>query len=82
MSNKLSFPVVDHVHYWDPKKLRYGWLKELPIHLQNLHTIEDYKRVTAGIEIDTMVFVQADCDDDDAIREVISISYTCNVTFR
>jgi hypothetical protein len=68
-SDPLPFSVVDsHVHYWDPERLRYGWLRGLPI--SELHTIEDYKKATTGISIDTIVFVQADCADDDAIREV------------
>ncbi len=54
--------VVDtHLHVWDPGKLKYSWLEEIP-QLNKPHLLSDYRQATKGIPIERMVFVQCECD--------------------
>jgi L-fuconolactonase len=51
-----------HVHFWDPGRLHYDWL---PDELRRPFLPEDY-----GGGADALVFVQADCRDDEGRAEV------------
>ena len=62
--------VVDsHVHVWDPSMLRYPWLDGLPA-LDRPFLASDYSTATAGIVVDGMILVEANCLPDQAAREV------------
>jgi L-fuconolactonase len=55
-----EFPIVDaHVHIYDPRRLSYPWMAPFPT-LGGPHLPEDYDRLTAGVDIEAMVFVEAD----------------------
>ena len=57
-----SFPIVDtHLHIWDPKRLRYPWLAEVPF-LNKPYLIDGYREACGEIEVEKMVFVQAEAD--------------------
>jgi L-fuconolactonase len=55
-----------HIHFWDPARLHYAWLEEIPaLHRPFLPT---------EVEAEGFVFVQADCRDDEAWAEVEWVS--------
>jgi L-fuconolactonase len=62
-------PIVDsHIHFWDPQHLSYGWLPNLPaIHRPFLPT--DLARAAAGVDLQGIVFVEADIDPDHRLAE-------------
>ncbi len=49
-----------HVHFWDPSVLRYPWLDALPT-LDRPFLPAGYANATAGVPIDTMILVEANC---------------------
>ena len=58
----IQFPIVDtHLHLWDPNYLSYPWLAEIPL-LNQPYLLEDYKRATGPVQVERMVFVQAEVD--------------------
>jgi L-fuconolactonase len=60
--------IVDaHVHFWDPAARRYAWLDGQPA-LQRRFGPDDYD--AGGHDVAGMIFVQADCRDDEALDEV------------
>jgi L-fuconolactonase len=63
-------PVVDsHVHFWDPERISYPWLTEVPA-IAQAHT-PDQLAAEAGSETPPeLVFVQAGCADDRFLDEV------------
>lgn len=61
--------IVDsHVHFWEPSRLRYIWLDDLPP--LNRPYLPDHIP-TAGTDwtIDALVFVQADCAAEQGLQE-------------
>lgn len=55
-------PVIDtHVHFWDPGRLSYPWLLDLPS-LNRPHLPADYEQVTDGIPVEGLVFIQCEAD--------------------
>ena len=62
--------IVDaHVHFWDPSLLRYPWLDGLPA-LDRPFLPASYASATAGIPIDTMILVEANCLPPQTLGEV------------
>jgi len=62
--------VVDaHVHFWDPSVLRYPWIVGLPA-LDRPFLPAAYASATAGIPIDTMILVEANCLPHQTLGEV------------
>jgi L-fuconolactonase len=56
------FPIVDaHLHVWDINRLRYPWLESVPL-LNRSYLLDDYRQACGEIQIEKMVFVQAECD--------------------
>ena len=56
-----SLGIVDaHVHFWDPSVLRYPWLDGLPA-LDRPFLPVAYASAIAGIPIDAMILVEANC---------------------
>ena len=57
-----DFPIVDtHLHVWDPGKLRYPWLDDIPF-LNKPFLLEEYARLCEPVQVGKMVFIQAECD--------------------
>jgi len=55
-----NFPIIDsHVHIYDPGYLNYHWIKHVP-QLDKPHLTTDFTRLTAGVEVDKIVFVEVD----------------------
>lgn len=66
--------VVDsHVHFWDPRYLRYPWLSELPP-LNRVCLPEHIPTQGPGWTIDALVFVQADCAPEQGLAEADWVS--------
>lgn len=62
-------PIIDaHVHFWDPARLEYPWLRNSPIGTAKLPA--DYWKGTAGFKVEQVVFVQAECRRDQTQAEV------------
>ena len=58
----IDFPIVDtHLHVWDPGLLRYPWLDDIPL-LNKTRLPADYKRACGPVEVEKMVFIQAEAD--------------------
>lgn len=62
--------IIDsHVHFWNPDVLSYEWLGEVP-GIGDSHLPEDYRKAIGGLEVEALVFVEADCRPDQALEEV------------
>lgn len=59
-----------HVHLWDTERLAYPWLRALPS-LQRRFDVGDYAKATEGWRVDQLVFVQGECQPDQALDEVV-----------
>ena len=58
----IDFPIVDtHLHVWDPGRLRYPWLADIPP-LNRPFQPADYGRACGPVRVEKMVFVQAECE--------------------
>ena len=58
----LDFPIIDtHLHVWDPQRLRYPWLDDIPL-LNKPYLLEDYDRACGPVAVEKMVFLQAEAD--------------------
>ena len=58
-----------HVHFWDPRRLRYAWLDELPA-LNHACLPDDLPAQGPGWTVETLIFVQADCLPEQGLAEV------------
>lgn len=63
--------IDSHVHIWDPAVLEYGWLADSP-GLNRQFLPPDLPHTQANTQ--AAVFVQADCRDDQALKEVDWVS--------
>jgi predicted TIM-barrel fold metal-dependent hydrolase len=62
--------IVDtHVHFWDPRALRYPWLEQIPV-LAHPFLPDDYVETTAGLPIEKMILVECDCERSESAREL------------
>lgn len=65
----MTFPIVDsHIHFWDPDRLDYGWLANIP-HINRAYLPVDLMRQAGEQELQGIVFVQADCAPEQGMRE-------------
>lgn len=55
-----------HLHLWDPARLSYPWLAQVPA-IAGRHALEEWREV-AG-DADRAVFVQADCLPEQSVAE-------------
>jgi L-fuconolactonase len=57
-----DFSVVDtHLHIWDIKALHYPWLEHVPF-LNRSFIVKDYQKACGDVDVEKMVFVQAEAD--------------------
>jgi len=57
-----DFPIVDtHLHVWDPENLSYPWLDDVPL-LNKSYLLPDYDHACGPVQVERMVFVQAEAD--------------------
>src|ERR1041384_4298565 len=65
--------IVDaHVHFWDPGTLHYPWLDEIPA-LERAFLPADYRAAAGNVAVSKLLFVEANCRPDEALREVAMI---------
>lgn len=58
----IDFGIVDtHLHVWDPGRLRYPWLAEVPF-LNRPYLLDEYRKACGPVMVEKMVFVQAETD--------------------
>ncbi len=56
----MTSPIIDsHVHFWDPGRMEYPWLESLPP-LHRPHLPSDFQAASSGVEVESVVFVQAE----------------------
>ena len=61
--------VVDsHIHFWDPARLSYPWLAGAPA-IAGTHLPADLLAQTAGYDLQTIIFMEADCAPADRLAE-------------
>lgn len=65
-SNSL---IDTHVHFWDPRMLRYAWLDNIPA-LNRPFLVDDFRRATASLPLQGWVFVQAECSPEQGLAEL------------
>ena len=59
----MSLKIIDsHIHFWDPALFRYSWMKDAPELNKKFNHI-DFNRHSNGINIEKLVFVQAELFD-------------------
>ncbi len=64
-----DFAIVDtHVHLYDPRRLSYPWMKQTPV-LDRPYLTDDFVHLTAGVDIEAMVFVEVDVAAGDNLAE-------------
>ena len=64
-----DFPIVDtHLHVWDPDRLRYPWLEDVPP-LKRAFLLNDYKSACGPVQVEKMVFLQCECDTSQFTEE-------------
>ncbi|MCF6285696.1 MAG: amidohydrolase family protein [Candidatus Hydrogenedentes bacterium] len=57
-----DFPIVDtHLHVWDVGHIDYPWLPDVPL-LNKSHLLEDYDRACGAVDVEKMIFVQAEAN--------------------
>ncbi|MEX1018963.1 MAG: amidohydrolase family protein [Litorilinea sp.] len=56
-----------HIHFWDPNHLSYPWLAGTPIN--NVYLPADLLQAAAQVDLQGIVFVQADCIDAQGAAE-------------
>jgi L-fuconolactonase len=67
LAGHLIVVILDaHVHFWDPGSRRYAWLDEHPSLLRRFGP-HDYD--SGAHPVHGMIFVQADCEADEALGE-------------
>lgn len=72
-------PLVDsHVHFWDPDHLNYPWLQAVPALNQAFLPGKLAQEATA-VNLQKIVFVQADCAAEDGLAEVAWVSELAQV---
>ncbi len=66
-----ALAIIDsHVHWWDPARLRYGWLDALPA-LNRALGREEFQEAAAGANVGKVIFVKAAAGPDKASRKWI-----------
>lgn len=70
---RLANVVDTHVHFWDPHRLRYRWLADVPA-LNHPHEALDFVRAAVAEPITKFIVVEADCDHAQGPEEVEWIS--------
>ena len=62
--------VVDtHIHFWDPARLHYAWLANAPS-IAGAHLPADLSAQTGDYDLQSIVFMEADCAPDERLAEV------------
>jgi len=64
-----DFPIIDtHLHLWDPRRLRYPWIDNIPL-LNRPYLLEDYRKACGPVQVEKMVFLQCECLPEQFLQE-------------
>jgi len=70
----MKQPIVDsHIHFWDPNRLQYDWLSEVPA-INKAFLPVDLAEQASEVNLEKIVFVQCDCVPEESINEVEWVS--------
>jgi predicted TIM-barrel fold metal-dependent hydrolase len=58
-----------HVHFWDPQRLRYSWLRDHAL-LDRRYGAEDYPTHGAVAATEACVFIECDADPGQSLEEI------------
>jgi L-fuconolactonase len=61
--------VDTHVHFWDPRRLKYSWLENSPV-LKRRYTARDYPAQEVAAPTEALVFVECDADPGQSLQEI------------
>ncbi len=65
-----TFAIVDtHLHLWDPRRLRYPWLDGNSL-LDRPYLPADFRAASAPLQVEKVVFLQAECLRSQFVQEV------------
>src|SRR5258706_10594193 len=82
MPEKLTFPIVDtHLHIWDTHLINYPWLKDVEL-LNRPYLLDEYNRACGDVAVECMVFVQAEADFAQFMREAEWVDSVANTDSR
>ena len=62
-----------HVHFWDPRRIRYPWLNGSPT-LNKPMLPADYRLACGSVEVEAIYFMQAECVPAQAMDEVAFVT--------
>src|SRR5690606_31425617 len=66
----MELQIVDaHLHLWDPSRLTYPWLSEVP-EINQPFGLEAFHAQSDGITVNKMVFIQCECLPGQYLDEV------------
>jgi L-fuconolactonase len=71
---EYPFIVDAHVHFWDPRRLRYPWLDSVPA-LNKPFLPADLDQARGLVSVEKLVFVEAGCEPSQSADEVHWISH-------
>jgi L-fuconolactonase len=78
----VRFGITDtHVHLWDIGRLRYPWLVGVP-YLNRSFLLADYNAACGAVKVETMVFMQCECDPAQSWDEVAWVTELARVDGR
>ncbi|MEM7384417.1 MAG: amidohydrolase family protein [Verrucomicrobiota bacterium] len=69
--------IDSHAHFWDPEVLSYRWLDTLPS-IDRAYLPADLEAVSGEWGVEGVVFVQADCDPDQGLKEAAMVAEWAN----
>jgi len=70
----MKHAIVDsHIHFWDPQRLQYDWLSSAPA-INRPFLPADLEQHAAGLNLEQIVFVQADCRPEQGLQEAAWIT--------
>jgi L-fuconolactonase len=67
-------PLIDsHVHFWDPRRIRYPWLDSVP-RLNAVAGLEAFQEASGKCGVEAVIFVECDAVPKDGEQEVQWVS--------
>ncbi len=62
-----------HVHFWNPSLLHYDWIQD-EAGLNRPFLPSDFRAASSGMDVNGLIFVQADCREAEGLEEVKWVS--------
>jgi predicted TIM-barrel fold metal-dependent hydrolase len=72
-------PIIDtHQHLWDLQNFRLAWVKDGSV-LARTHTLADYKKAAAGLDIVKTIYMEVDVDPSQQQAEADGVVALCKL---